>query len=1241
MVKTKFLSMCLSRPIAWLTFLCIVLLPGSVNAQVKFIPNKGQWKDSFLYQADVSGGRLFLTNNELRYSFLDKKAMVYYHKHPSADGIIINGHSVFITLLDAMPKPQCIPADPFTEKYNFFLTHTSEGWRSGLSAYNTVTYNSIYPNINMELRGDDEALKYTYTVNPGGNPANIRLKISGASDLSLGNGDLYIYTSMGNMVEKAPFAYQYIGKKQVKVPCSFQLKGDIVSFKFPKGYDTNYPLIIDPTVIFATYSGSYSDNFGFTGTYDSSGHGYSGGTVYGPQFPVTAGAFQAKYEGGKTINGRIGDVARDVGILKYSPDGTKLLWATYLGGTGNEQPHSMVVDSENHVIVFGSTYSKDFPVTKNAYDTLFNGLVDIYITKFSTDGDKILASTYIGGSGYDGLNGLILTGYRNSSPLGYNYGDQFRGEVVVDSSNNIYVASTTYSSDFPVTSGAYRTGFSGKTDGCVMKLNGDLSKLLWCTYVGGAKYDACYSLQIDKKENVFVCGGTQSTGLFSDTTIYQNSFQGDTADGFIVHLSADGKKLIKGTYVGTSKYDQTYFIQLDAAENVYVYGQTRSKSYPVVNARYSNPGSGQFIMKMDNALKGITYSTVFGSGKGIPDLSPTAFLVDNCEKVYVSGWGGNVNEYPLGNGGYSKYMAITPDAFQKNSADSSDFYVAVFARDLDTILYGSYFGGKNAEEHVDGGTSRFDKKGIMYQSVCGGCGGNSDFPTTTGAWSRTNNSVNCNNLLFKVDLLTTDIKADFVVPPYGCDTHRFTFTNKSILAKTFTWDFGDGTTSTDKNPTHTFPSTKSTLYKIRLVAHNVSSCKVNDTISKTIFVYAQAQSAFDDTHKSCSRSINGIFTGIGTDYSWSFGDGAHAKGVNVSHVYSKNGVYTITVVADSGTSCADTSSKEISIQSPTAGFTYTLDTCQPIARFTNTSKYEQSYYWLFDDKDTSTKKDPSENFRTTGKHYLYMVAINKDGCTDTLRDTITILDRAVPSFSYLQDTCSGYVRFTNNSTGKNTYLWLFGDASTSNTRNPVHTYKTKDSASFQVRLIINPGGSCADTARKKIVFPQKPRALFALQKDSCTQEVKLNYLTKGIDSFIFTFGDGQISKEPNPSHTYEKKGDYDITLVINPHSACSDTLSQKVHIKVDGKLEATIPNVFSPNGDGLNDEFIVENLYGCKTYEIEIYNRWGQLVYHSKGNEIHWDGNTSSGAHYVEGIYYYVFTNYDQKERHGSVTLVR
>jgi gliding motility-associated-like protein len=459
---------------------------------------------------------------------------------------------------------------------------------------------------------------------------------------------------------------------------------------------------------------------------------------------------------------------------------------------------------------------------------------DIFITHFTQDGSALIGSTYVGGSDNDGLN------YPEYQDLHYQYADEVRGAIDVDQNDNVYVASCTRSRDFPITAGAYLPFFNGEMEGVVFKMDNSLSTLIWSTFIGGNKKTACYSLTLDNAANVFVCGGTQSDTFPVTPGVYQPVTRGGQAEGFVSLISNNGSTLLRSTLYGTSTYDQLFFVQTDKSNNVYVLGETLDTStFFTQNATYNIPKSGQYITKFNYALDSIIWSTRFGTGSGRPDISPTAFLVDVCRSIYVSGWGSNFhllfNEGPVLS---TTGMYVTADAYQPTT-DGNDFYVMVIKDDASGITYATYFGSPVSEDHVDGGTSRFDKKGVIYESVCAGCGGNSAFPTyPANVVSHTNNSPNCNNAIFKLDLNLPLVIADFVAPPSICDTANFQFVNNSKIIDTpntiVYWNFGDGSTSSQLNPAHSY--TAPGTYTITLVISDVTSCNGSDTVRKQVTI---------------------------------------------------------------------------------------------------------------------------------------------------------------------------------------------------------------------------------------------------------------------------------------------------------------------------------------------------------------------------------------------------------------------
>lgn len=813
-----------------LTLVCMTFMSVS-QAHIHFVENKGQWEENVKFRANIPGAYFFYETGRFTYLLLDPVDMKTIHLNK--DTVIpLNAQAVKLSFENANLDANSYGTGPQSFYHNYFRGKNPENWFVNVLVYDGVTTYDLYEGIDLEFFGGKSSLKYNLLAHSNADISQIRIKIEGHNDWYIRDNRLHILTNYGVITENQPVGFQFIDGKKKEVALKFVKSGSYVTFETVESYNKNYQLIIDPEVIFSTYSGSYADNFGYTATYENSAKAYSGGTVFEPGFPVTSGVIQMNFGGGEERGGP--DVDRDVGILKYSEDGTKLIFATYLGGSGNEDPHSMVVNSKNQLIVYGNTTSSDFPVTPNAFATNLNNNIDIFASIISEDGTELIASTYIGGSGTDGRNGR----YGSAFPTFFNFGDIFRGEVIIDKSDYVYIVSSSRSEDFPVTVNAFQTDYGGEQDGVIIKFNPELSDLEFASYIGGSNHDAAYGIRVDNNGFIFITGGTSSIDFPVVSNALYPDYLGGRTDAFIAKISPDGSQIINATYFGTVEYDQAYFIELDQSQNVYIAGQT-SGGIPVSAGVYNNPNSGQFIAKLNNDLTEILLSTVFGAGSGKPDLSPSAFMVDECERIYYSGWGGEINRgHAENNAGYTYNLPLTSDAIQK-STNGSDFYIAVFGPDMKNLQFSSYFGGNISHDHVDGGTSRFDQKGVVYQSVCTGCpvdgvNSTSDFPTTKNAWSEVNPATRpgrpdlggCNNALFKIDLST---KADFSYTIDSC-AKKVSFVSESQNVISLLWDFGDGALSEENNPVHQYAT--SGTYTVKLIVNPYTACA--DTVIKIL-----------------------------------------------------------------------------------------------------------------------------------------------------------------------------------------------------------------------------------------------------------------------------------------------------------------------------------------------------------------------------------------------------------------------
>jgi gliding motility-associated-like protein len=963
-----------------------------IDSNIIFVENRGQWTVDFVFKTDLKRGAVFFKPNGYRVALTDPSFDFHKYKHQSgskAMGVtppqppdFIDAVAYDMILDNALPDVQVVPGYARTDYRNYYLGNNPSRWKSEVPVHLGVTYQEVYQGIDLHFYGKEDHLKYDFVVRPGANPLEIQWRYEGLQEAPiLRDGKLVLETGLGVVLEHAPVAWQEIDGKRKPVKIKYTLQQDCIGFKIGK-YDKSHPLIIDPTIVFSTFSGGQSDNWGFTATYDKSGHLYAGGTVFGVDYPVTPGAFRMAFNFNGPQDLTVGYYS-DVVITKFNPTGTALVYSTFFGGLASEQPHSMVVNDQDELIVYGITSSLDHPVLPNAYQSVYGGGsyfvenavifangCDIFVARFNAAGSALLGSTFIGGTLNDGFN----------NALKFNYGDGARGEVQVDNQGDIYVVSSTNSSNFPATvTGA--TTMPGAQAAVVFKLNANMSTLLWSRYFGGAELDAGYSLELDRVGNLYIAGGTTSLALPNTANALIPNRPGGQADGFVSRLNAATGNVIRTTYIGTNQYDQVFFVKTDRFNDVYIFGQTKGV-YPITPGTYFNADGGQFIHKLNPDLNSTYFSTVFGGGAVVrTNIAPTAFAVDRCQNIMLSGWGGNSNNPNMGNTGG---LPTTPDAIQPTT-DGSDMYFMVLGRNAATLRYATFYGGA-AREHVDGGTSRFDPEGRIYQVVCAGCGTLS-FPTTPGVYGPTNLSPNCNIAGIKIDFnLSIQAVADIEITvdvDSICGGAAVIFENNSVNANQFFWDLGNGETSTARNPATIYRDTG--VYQIMLVAID-SICDLSDTTYITYHntFFREVVADFEPIYTSCDGSARLQLINNSTDanqFFWDFGDGNTSRLREPVHAYGLSGLYRVRlIVRDSICDLWDTIVKMVDFNS---------DFTPPEVRLTPRDCYNGSfefemddqephyqYIWRYSDGGSEEGQVPQHIFRRSGAFTVFLTVVD-------------------------------------------------------------------------------------------------------------------------------------------------------------------------------------------------------------------------------------------------------------------------
>lgn len=1181
----------------------------STKAQMEFVENKGQWNTKVNFRGDFTSGSFFIEKNAftvLLHNIEDLNmlsAKMHGHsKHKenrdnqrsapviNSSDITLRSHAYKVSFLNSSPNVQIIPEKIQVAHNNYFIGDKSQ-WAAGCKIFQAITYKNIYPNIDVRYYSDAGKLKYDIIVQPGGDVNAIAMRYEGVDKIEIDNKELIIKTSVGEVKELYPYSYQVTAGKRQVVNCKYVLKNNIVRFR-ADDFNARHALVIDPTLIFSSFTGSTTDNWGYTATPGPDGSFFAGGISFGSGYPVSPGAFQTNFAGGVN-EGFSGPY--DIAIFKFSPNGANRVYATYIGGTGNEQPHSMICDPQGNLVIAGRSNSTNYPLTRPQIGT--GGAYDIVLTKLNAAGGGLIGSVKMGGAGNDGINIRDKNvGEPGAESIRRNYGDDARSEVILDGGNNIYLASCSQSDNFPVTAGVPQPVFGGGIqDGIVAKFTPDLGNTLFSTYYGGNGDDACFVAGINPAGgDLYIAGGTTSNNLPGNKAgVISPAYQGGATDGFIAQFLNDGSSLVRSTYQGTTGNDLIYGIQFDKLGFPYIMGTTTG-NWPVLNATFSNPGSKQFISKLTPDLSAYEYSTVFGTNSTIPNLSPVAFLVDRCQNVYVSGWGGGINSndgYP--SAGTLGMPEVTPLPNLPN-ADGNDFYFFVLEKNAQSQLFGTHFGQNGGTgDHVDGGTSRFDANGVIYQAICANCNDGDPkppFPTTPGVWSVNNKSNSCNQAAVKIEMNFAGVGSGLqssisgvVNDTSGCVPLKVDFRDTLQKGKTFYWDFGDGGTDVTlvPNTSHIYITTGTFL--VMLIAEDLATCNLRDTSYIQIKVGdKKADLSFIATKVGPCESLTFQFENTSTgdanfgpqSFSWDYGDGSprEAGGLNPPkvHEYAAPGTYTVKLFILDDTFC----------NSP--------DSIEQIIRINPLVKAQ---------------------FITP-----------PSGC--------------VPYNAIIENTSLAGTDFT----------WDFGDGSPlSNEVSPTHLYTNP--GTYTIKLTAEDESTCnkIDVATFDITVSAIPTASFTWGPDPLPANTAVQYTntSQGAINYIWNFGDGETSAEINPQHLFNSTGVFNTCLIAINSFGCRDTFCLDIPVTIIPLLD--VPNAFTPGRFGNNGIVKVAG-FGIGKMSWKIYNRWGKVVFETNDRGRGWDG-TFKGTLQPQDVYTYTldveFTDGKKARKTGDITLIR
>jgi len=584
-------------------------------------------------------------------------------------------------LIGGASAPSVSGEKPLAGRSNYFLGSDPSKWRKGVPHYGRVSLRDVYPGITLSYYGNQNQLEYDFVVSPGADPRRIRLGVEGAERIRLdGGGNLVLVTKAGDVVQKKPVAYQEVEGVKRPVESQYRIVGRKEVRLTVGAYDSQYPLVIDPLLVYSTYLGGSAIDEPRGVAVDDTGAiyvtGYTGTPIDSP-FPTTVGAYQTTYAGG----------SHDVFIAKLRPGGqgaADLLYSTYLGGGSDDIGWRIAVDASGAAYVTGETSSAGlgFPTTPGAFQTTSLDSRDGFLVKLDPSGG-LAYSTYLGGGSIDEATG-----------------------VAVDASGNVYVTGITSSTDatgaFPTTEGAYQRTNAGSYDAFMVKLNpqgSGASDLLYSTLFGGPAMDIVQRIKL-YGASVYLAGYSSGTGALPTTPGAFQRLNAGAEDAFLAVINPAGlgpADLAYATYLGGAHTDLCLGLGVDSSGIAYVGGYIEAyytnspdeKPFPTTPGAFqTSPGSGledAFIAKINPIGGGaadLMYSTLIGGPSNDFGLDLT---VDDAGAVYLTGNAG-------------PGFPTTPTAYQLSNAGEFDGFLArlnpVGGGSAD-LLYSTFFGGSD------------------------------------------------------------------------------------------------------------------------------------------------------------------------------------------------------------------------------------------------------------------------------------------------------------------------------------------------------------------------------------------------------------------------------------------------------------------------------------------------------------------------------------------------------------------
>ncbi|MDZ4803237.1 MAG: LamG-like jellyroll fold domain-containing protein [Candidatus Eisenbacteria bacterium] len=627
-----------------------------------FAENAGQWPAATRFSGSVPGATV---------EFRGEGMTCYLTRRGGPENSELESIALRVTFPGARPTPELLGEVPAPHLSHYYSGSDPAAWHTAVRNFGAVRYAALYPGIDLVYHGGDGQLEYDFELSPGADWKQIRLHYDGVERLAVTPaGDLSVTTRFGDVIERAPVAWQIVDGKRRPVRATYRLLDDnTFAFNVLDPLDPTAPLVIDPVLHYSTYlgGGSYDESHGIE--YNAAGEAWVIGGTLSPDFPATGSP--------------VPSTNYSVFITKLAANGESLLWSVFLGGSEDQIGYAIDVDANDNAFISGTTGSNDFPTTAGCYDATFNGTnpgeVDLFVARLSATG-ALLYSTYLGGTDSDTNSGLVLgpagrvyvsgdagSNYPTtagcydatqngdsdvvlsilslaslgpadlvySTYLGGNASDESHG-LAVDVAGNAYIGGGTRSSNFPAGGGP---PFNGSFDAFLSEIQpagAGPADLIYSQKFGGSGQDYGGAVAVDFIGVAFD-GITSSTNFPTTSGAYQTTYGGGPHDGFVMFVLPSSNFVFYSTYLGGANADYAARLHMTFGGEITVSGFTNSPTFPTTAGAFDPTYNGDwdiFITRFDQAGANILESTFIG---GIYADIPYDFKVDPLGRRYLTG----------------------------------------------------------------------------------------------------------------------------------------------------------------------------------------------------------------------------------------------------------------------------------------------------------------------------------------------------------------------------------------------------------------------------------------------------------------------------------------------------------------------------------------------------------------------------------------------------------------------------